>query len=58
LAEAELPPVMIDEWWERLVRLDRNLRQRRAEKKVLGNKGVVWVARPPEVQPSRGFRPF
>ena len=53
-----MPPVMIDEWWERLVRLDRNLRQRRAEKKVLGNKGVVWVARPPEVQPSRGFRPF
>jgi len=40
------------------VRLDRNLRQSRAEKKVLGNKGAVQVARPPEVQPFRGFRPF
>jgi len=48
LAEAELPPVTIDEWWERWVRLDRNLRQSRAEEKVLGGKGVVWVARPPE----------
>jgi len=40
------------------VRLDRNLRQSRAEEKVLGNKRVVQVARPPEAQPSRGFRPF
>jgi len=58
LVETELPPVMIDEWWERLVRLDRNLKQSRAEEKVLGNKGVVRVARPLEVQPFRGFRPF
>jgi len=25
---------------------------------VLGNKGVAWVALPPEAQPSRGTRPF
>jgi len=36
--------------------LDRNLRQSRAEEKVLGGKGVAWVARPPEVQLSRGAR--
>jgi len=30
------------------MRLDRNLRQSRAEEKVLGNKGAAWVARPPE----------
>ena len=58
LAEAEAPPTTIEEWWERLVRLDRNLRQSRAEEKVLGSKGVMRVARPPEVQPSRGVRPF
>jgi len=58
LAEAESPPVTIEEWWERLVRLDRNLRQSRAEEKVLGGKGAARVARPPEAQPSRGFRPF
>ena len=28
-----------------------------AEEKVLGNKGAVRVARPPEAQLSRGFRP-
>jgi len=38
--------------------LDRNLRQSRAEEKVLGGKGAARVARPPEAQPSRGFRPF
>jgi len=48
LAEAELPPVTINEWWERSVRLDRNLRQNRVEEKVLGGKRVVRVARPPE----------
>jgi len=26
LVEAESPPITIDKWWERLVRLDRNLR--------------------------------
>jgi len=39
--EAESPPVTIDKWWERLVRLDRNLRQSQAEEKVLGQKGVA-----------------
>jgi len=38
--------------------LDRNLRQSKAEEKVLGNKGAARVARPPEAQPSRGFKPF
>jgi len=55
--EVESPPITIEEWWERLVRLDRNLRQSRAEQRVLGSKGAAWVARPPEVQLSRGFRP-
>ena len=58
LAEAELPPTIIEEWWERSVKLNRNLRQSRVEEKVLGGKGVAWMARPPEVQPSRGARPF
>jgi len=40
------------------VRLDRNLRQSTAEEKVLGSKRAAWVARPPEVQPFRGARPF
>ena len=40
------------------MRLDRNLRQSRAEEKILGNKGAAWVARPPEVQPFRETRPF
>jgi len=44
LAEAKSPPVTIDKWWERSVRLDRNLRQSRAEEKVLGNKGAAQVA--------------
>jgi len=28
------------------------------KEKVLGNKGAAQMTRPPEVQPSRGFRPF
>ena len=36
LAEAEEPPTTIGEWQERAVRLDRNQRQSRAEKRVLG----------------------
>jgi len=58
LAEAESPLVTIDEWWKRLVRLDRNLRQSWAEEKVLGNKEAAQMIRPPKEQPSRGFRPF
>jgi len=41
--EAESPPTTIEEWWARSVRLDRNLRQNRAEEKVLGGKRVAWV---------------
>jgi len=40
------------------VRLDRNLRQSRVEEKVLGEKGVLQMTRPPEAQPSKGARPF
>ena len=58
MVEAESPLVMIDKWWERSMKLDRNLRQSRVEEKVLGNKGAAWVARPLEAQPSKGFRPF
>jgi len=36
LAEAEEPPTTIGEWQERVVRLDRNQKQSRAEKRVLG----------------------
>ena len=58
LAETKSPLVTIDEWWERSVRLDRNLRQSRVEEKVLEGKRAVQVVRPPKAQPSRGFRPF
>jgi len=36
LAEAEEPPTTIGEWQERAVRLDRNQRQSRIEKRILG----------------------
>jgi len=36
LAKAEEPPTTIGEWQERAVRLDRNQRQSRVEKRVLG----------------------
>jgi len=42
LAEAEEPPSTIAEWQERAVRLDRNQRQSRAEKRILERN----VARP------------
>ena len=41
MVEAESPLVMIDKWWERSMKLDRNLRQSRVEEKVLGNKGAA-----------------
>jgi len=40
LAEAETPPSMIEEWQERVVRLDRNQRQSRAEERILGRNVV------------------
>jgi len=40
LAEAEEPPTTIGEWQERAVRLDKNQRQSRTEKRVLGRNAV------------------
>jgi len=40
LAEAEEPPTTIGEWQERAVRLDKNQRQSRTEKRVLGRNTV------------------
>jgi len=40
LAEAEEPPSTIGEWQERVVRLKRNQRQSRAEKRMLGRNAV------------------
>ena len=56
LAEAESPFTTIEEWWERSVRLDRNLRQSRTEEKVLGEKRAAQVARSLEVQLSMSRR--
>jgi len=38
LAEAETPPANITQWQERAVQLDRNMRQSRAEEKMLGGR--------------------
>jgi len=52
LAEAEIPPSIIEEWQERAVRLDRNQRQSRVEKRMLGRN----VAHPQgNVQPRGSF---
>ena len=40
MAEAENPPSTIEEWQERVVRLDRNQRQSRAEERILGRNTV------------------
>jgi len=40
LAEAESPPTTIGEWQERVVRLDRNQKQSRVEKRLLGRNVV------------------
>ena len=39
LAEAEMPPTTIVQWQERAVQLDRNMRQSRAEERILGSRG-------------------
>ena len=39
LAEAETPPTTITQWQERAVQLDRNMRQSRAEERMLENGG-------------------
>jgi len=43
LAEAEAPPSTITQWQERAVQLDCNMRQSRAEEKILGEKGGSTV---------------
>lgn len=43
LAKAESLSSTILEWQERAVKLDRNMRQSRAEKKVLGGGSVVCL---------------
>jgi len=40
LVEAEEPPTTIGEWQERAVRLDRNQRQSRTKKRILGRNAV------------------
>jgi len=40
LAEVESPPSTITDWQERVVKLDRNMQQSRAEEKVLA--GTMW----------------
>jgi len=40
LAKAEEPPTTIGEWQEKVVRLDRNQRQSRAEKRMLGRNAM------------------
>ena len=37
--EAEAPPSTITQWQERAVQLDHNMRQSRAEEKILGGRG-------------------
>jgi len=39
LVEAEMPPTTIMQWQERAVQLDQNIKQSRAEEKILGGKG-------------------
>jgi len=58
LAKAETPPTTITQWQERVVQLDRNMRQSRAEEKILGSRGGN-VARPAtgNAQQSGGQRP-
>jgi len=44
LAEAEAPPTNITQWQERAVQLDRNMRQSRAEEKMLGGRKATHPA--------------
>jgi len=52
LAEAEEPLTTIGEWQERAVRLDRNQRQSRAEKRMLGRNAAHLGG---NAQPRGGF---
>jgi len=65
LAEAEIPPTTIVQWQERVVQLDCNMRQSRAEEKILGSRGgnaacpaMGNVQQPEEQQPSWNNRTF
>ena len=43
LVEAEIFPSIIEEWQERSVRLNRNQRQSRVEKRILGRNMVMEI---------------
>ena len=43
LVEAEIFPSIIEEWQERSVRLNRNQRQSRVEKRMLGRNMVIEI---------------
>ena len=61
LAEAELPPTIIMQWQERAVQLDCNMRQSRAEEKVLAGRGrgnAAWGPPASNAQQPVGQRPF
>jgi len=52
-AEAESLPSTITKWQERAVKLDHNIRQSRAEERVLGGKAAAWVPLGPNAQHQR-----
>jgi len=56
LAKVELLPSMITEWQERAVKLDCNIRQSRAEERVLGGKAMVQAPTGPNTQYQGGQR--
>ena len=58
LAEAEVPPTTITQWQERAVQLDQNMRQSRAEERILGGrKGNAARPAMGNVQQPGGQRP-
>jgi len=56
LAKAETPPTNITQWQERAVQLDRNMRQSRAEERMLGGRKAAHPAMGNAQQPG-GQRP-
>jgi len=57
LAEAETPPTNITQWQERAVQLDRNMRQSRAEERMLGKGGKAAHPAMGNAQQPGGQRP-
>jgi len=57
LAEVESLPSTITEWQERAVKLDRNIRQSRAEKRVLEGEAAAQVPLGPNAQHQGGQKP-